>query len=61
MFVRDTLTATQIPAYKNYFRHNTRHSSKDTVEIPQPNTETYGRYYIRFQAAPHGIMCKMLF
>ena len=32
MFVRDTLTATQIPAFKNYFkkakeshRHNTRH------------------------------------
>ena len=58
MFVRDTLTATQIPAFKNYFkkakeshRHNTRHTSKDTVEIPQPTTETYGRYSIRFQAA----------
>ena len=58
MFVRDTLTATQILAFKNYFkkakeshRHNTRHTSKDTVEIPQPTTETYGRYSIRFQAA----------
>ena len=58
MFVRDTLTATQIPAFKNYFkkakeihRHNTRHTSKDTVEIPQPTTETYGRYSIHFQAA----------
>ena len=58
MFVRDTLTATQIPPFKNYFkkakeshRHNTRHTSKDTVEIPQPTTETYGRYSIRFQAA----------
>ena len=58
MFVRDTLIATQIPAFKNYFkkakeihRHNTRHTSKDTVEIPQPTTETYGRYSIRFQAA----------
>ena len=57
MFVRDTLTATQIPAFKNYFkkakeshRHNTRHTSKDTVEIPQPTTETYGRYSICFQA-----------
>ena len=32
---------------------------KDTVEILQPTTETYGRYSIRFQ--PHGITCKMLF
>ena len=59
MFVRDTLTATQIPVFKNYFkkakeshRHNTRYTSKDTVEILQPTTETYGRYSIRFQAAP---------
>ena len=58
MFVRETLTATQIPAFKNYFkkakeshRHNTRHTSKDTVEILQPTTETYSRYSIRFQAA----------
>ena len=58
MFVRDTLTATQILAFKNCFkktreihRHNTRHTSKDTVEIPQPITETYGRYSMRFQAA----------
>ena len=35
MFVRDTLTATEIPAFKNYskkakesHRHNTRHTSK---------------------------------
>ena len=58
MFVRDTLTATQIPAFKNYFkkakeshRHNTRHTSKDPVEISKPTTETYGRYSIRLQAA----------
>ena len=57
MFVRDTLTATHIPAFKNYFekakeshRHNTC-TLKDTVEILQPTTETYGRYSIRFQAA----------
>ena len=56
MFVRDTLTATQIPAFKNNFekaraihRHKTRHTSKETVEIPQPITQTYGRYSIRFQ------------
>ena len=55
MFVRDTLTATHIPAFKNYFekakeshRHNTC-TLKDTVEILQPTTETYGRYSIRFQ------------
>ena len=65
MFVRDTLTATQILVFKNYFkktreiyRHNTRHASKDTVDIPQPITETYGRYSICFQAAT---TCKMLF
>ena len=58
MFVRDTLTATQIPAFKNYFkkakeihRHNTKHTSKDTEEIPQPTTEIYGRYSIHFQVA----------
>ena len=57
-FVGDTLTATQIPAYKNYLkktreihRYNTRHTSKDTVEIPQPITETYDKYYMHFQAA----------
>ena len=55
MFVIDTLTATQIPAFKNNFekareihRHKTRLTSKDTIEIPQPITETYGRYSIRF-------------
>ena len=58
MFVRDTLTATQISAFKNYFlktkeshSHNNRHTSKDTVEILQPTTETYGRSSMRFQAA----------
>ena len=58
MFVRDTLTDTQISAFKNSFkknreihRHNTRHTSKDTVEIPQPITEIYGRQSIRIQAA----------
>ena len=59
MFVRDTLTATQTPAFKNYFkkakeihRHKTRYTSKDTVEIPQPTTETCGRYsMVRFQVA----------
>ena len=57
MFVRDTLTATQIPAFKNYFKKlkksidTIRHTSEDTVEIPQPITETYGRYSIHFQAA----------
>ena len=58
MFVRDKLTATQIPAFKNNFkkakeshRLNMGHTSKDTVEIPQPTTETFGRYSICFQAA----------
>ena len=48
----------QMPAFKNFFKktkeshsHNTRHTSKDTVEIPQPTTETYGRYSVFFQAA----------
>ena len=55
---RDLNSINSIKAFKNYFkktreihRHNTRHTSKDTVEIPQPITETYGRYSIRFQAA----------
>ena len=58
MFVTVTLTATQILAFKNYFkkakeshRHNTRQTSKDTVEILQPTTEIYGSYSISFQAA----------
>ena len=54
MFVRDTLTATHIPPFKNYFKkakESHRHTSKDTVEIPQPTTETYSRYSICFQAA----------
>ena len=27
------------------------HTSKDTVEIPQPISELFGKYSIRFQAA----------
>ena len=58
MLVRDTLTNNQIPAFENYFRktnelhrHNTRHTSKNTVEISQPLTETYGRGSVHFQSA----------
>ena len=65
MFVRDTLTATQIPAFKNYFkkakeihRHNSRHTSKDTVEIPQPTTETFmADILYASKQQPLGIMC----
>ena len=32
-------------------KHNTRHTSRNTVELPQPMTESYGRYSVRFQAA----------
>ena len=58
MFVRDTLSANQIPIFNNFFkktneihRHNTRHTSRNTVELPQPMMESYGRYSVRFQAA----------
>ena len=32
-------------------KHSTRHTSRNTVELPQPMTENYGRYSVRFQAA----------
>ena len=58
MFVKDTLSANQIPIFNNFFkktneihRHNTRHTSRNTVELPQPMTESYGRYSVHFQAA----------
>ena len=58
MFVEDTLSANQIPIFNNFLkknneihRHNTRHTSRNTVEPPQPMTESYGRYSVRFQAA----------
>ena len=58
MFVKNTLSANQIPIFNNFFKktneihsHNTRHTSRNTVEIPQPMTESYGRYSARFQAA----------
>ena len=58
MFVKDTLSANQIPIFNNFFkktneihRHNTRHTSRNTVELPQPMTESYRRYSVRFQAA----------
>ena len=58
MFVKDTLSANQIPIFNNFFkktneihRHNTRHTSRNTVELPQPMTESYGRYSVRSQAA----------
>ena len=31
--------------------HNTRHTSRNTVELPQPMAESYDRYSVRFQAA----------
>ena len=58
MFVKNTLSANQIPIFNNFFKktneihsHNTRHTSRNTVELPQPMTESYGRYSVRFQAA----------
>ena len=58
MFVKDTLPANQIPIFNNFFkktneiyRHNTRHTSRNTVELPQPMMESYGRNYVRFKAA----------
>ena len=58
MFVKDTLSANQIPIFNNIFkktneihRHNTRHTSRNTVELPQTMTESYGRYSVCFQAA----------
>ena len=58
MFVKDTLSANQIPIFNNFFkknneihRHKTRHTSRNTVELPKPMTENYGRYCVLFQAA----------
>ena len=58
MFVKDTLSPNQIAIFNNVFkktneihRHNTRHTSRNAVELPQPITESYGRYSVRFQAA----------
>ena len=52
------VSANQIPIFNNLFiktneihRHNSRHTSRNTVEHPQPMTESYGRYSVRFQAA----------
>ena len=58
MFVKDKLSANQIPIFNNFFkktneiyRHNTRHIFRNTVELRQPMTESYGRYSVHFQAA----------
>ena len=58
MFVKDTLSANKIPIFNNFFkktneihRHNTRHTCRNTVELPQPMTESYVRYSVRLQAA----------
>ena len=55
LFVKNTLSANQIPIFNNSFKktneihsHNTRHTSRNTVE--QPMTESYGRYSACFQA-----------
>ena len=57
MFVKDTLSANQIPILNNFLkktneihRHNTRRTSRNTVELPQPMTESYGRYSVCLQA-----------
>ena len=53
MFVKNTLSANQIPIFNNFFKktneihsHNTRHTSRNTVELPQPMMESYGRYSV---------------
>ena len=58
MFVKNTLSANQIPMFNNFFKktneihgYNTRHTSRNTVELPQPMMESYGRYSVGFQAA----------
>ena len=58
MFVKNTLSTNQIPIFNNVFKktnkihsHNTRHTSRNTVELPQPMAEGYGRCSARFQAA----------
>ena len=58
MFVKDTLSPNQIPVFNKFskktnkiHRNNTRHTSRNTVELPQPMTESYGRYSVRCQAA----------
>ena len=58
MLVKDTLSANQMPIFNNFLkkpneihRHNTRHTSRNTAELPQPMTESYGRYSVHFQAA----------
>ena len=58
IFVKNTPSANQIPIFNNFFKitneihcHNTRHISRNTVELPQPMTESYGRCSARFQAA----------
>ena len=55
LFVKNTLSANQIPIFNNSFKktneihsHNTRHTSRNTVE--QTMTESYGRYSACFQA-----------
>ena len=58
IFVKGTLSANEIPILNNFFkkvneihRHNTRNTFRNRVELPQPMTESYGRYSVRFQAA----------
>ena len=58
MFVRITLSAKSRYLFSITLKkpmkstsHNTRHTSRNTVELPQPMTESYGRYSARFQAA----------
>ena len=51
MFVRITLSAKSRYLFSITLKkpmkstsHNTRHTSRNTVELPQPMTESYGRY-----------------
>ena len=58
MFVKDVLAENHIPAFENMFmktsethRHRTRHSLRNTVVLPQPKTENYGKTSVFYQAA----------
>ena len=58
MFVKDVLAGNHIPVFEKVFmktsetcRHRTRHSSKNTVVLPQPKTENYGKTSVFYQAA----------
>ena len=58
LFIKDILSNNELPIFKDFFKkttqshsHLTRHAARNSVNLPQPQTDQYGKYSILYQTA----------